>query len=156
MYGMFLGIPHLEMADWRGIYILPSIIAIGQKNWLFLSTGAPDRPVPTGHVRCPGHASRPLRSVSLDPTISELSDTHQTVWRYNAPESLVEGLSAQTVWSHTGRAGQKTRGSITRSTRLISGSTRLGSFKMSYELSQYFSSVLNESNSSWLASYSRA
>jgi hypothetical protein len=33
------------------------------------------------------------------------------------------------------RAGQKTRGSVTRSTRLISDSTRLGSFKTSHELS---------------------
>jgi hypothetical protein len=31
------------------------------------------------------------------------------------------------------RAGQKTRGSVTRSTRLISDSTRLDSFKMSHE-----------------------
>jgi hypothetical protein len=29
--GMFLGLPHLEMVDWRCIYRLPSIISIGQK-----------------------------------------------------------------------------------------------------------------------------
>jgi hypothetical protein len=28
---MFLGLSHLQMAGWRGIYSLPSIIVVGQK-----------------------------------------------------------------------------------------------------------------------------
>jgi hypothetical protein len=39
------------------------------RKLLFLSTGAPDSPVHTGHalftVRCPGHVSRPLGSVAV-------------------------------------------------------------------------------------------
>jgi hypothetical protein len=29
--GMLLGLPHLQMADWWGIYNLPTILAVGQK-----------------------------------------------------------------------------------------------------------------------------
>jgi hypothetical protein len=54
----------------------------------------------------------------------------------NSPTGTGMGEKAPPrVFTGMGRAGQKTRDSVTRSTRLISDSTRLGSFKMSHELS---------------------
>jgi len=52
--------------------------------------------------------------------------------------------------------GRKTRGSLARSARLISGSARLGSLKNVTEPSQCFSSGFYRASSSWLASSSRA
>jgi hypothetical protein len=50
--GMFHGLPHLQMASWRGI----NSLLLNYSHWidkmLLLSTGAPDSPVHTGHVRC--------------------------------------------------------------------------------------------------------
>jgi hypothetical protein len=42
------------------------------------------------------------------------------------------------------KAGRKARNSIARSTRIDSGSARLGSFNFSNELSKHHSSCLNE------------
>jgi hypothetical protein len=91
---MLLGLPHLEMAGWGGIYRPHPPNSCWTESSSFLSTGTPDtvrcqprlptvevyssRPLgPTGTqtVRCPGHVSRPLRSVAVDCWIRPLPDS---------------------------------------------------------------------------------
>jgi hypothetical protein len=101
--GMLLGLPHTQMAGWRGIYSLPLTSSSWTESCSFLSLGAPDSPVHTGHVRCPGHVSQPLRAAAADrwpdcPVHTGQSDA-------TAPESPFFGLSAQTVWLLTGQSG---------------------------------------------------
>jgi hypothetical protein len=70
---------------------------------MFLSTGAPDSPMDTGHalftVWCPSHISRPLGSVAVDHWIRLLPDylVHTGQSGATARERLVAGLSAQTA-----------------------------------------------------------
>jgi hypothetical protein len=97
--GILLGLPHLQMASSRGLNRLPLNYSRWTEKLLLLSSGAPDSPVHTVHVRCPGHVSRPLRSIAFDHWIrplARLSGAYQIVLCYNVRESLVTGLSAQT------------------------------------------------------------
>jgi hypothetical protein len=54
--GMLLGLPHLQMAGWGVFIASPTILAVGQKQQLFVDART-DSPVHTGHalfiVRCP-------------------------------------------------------------------------------------------------------
>ena len=66
---MLLGLPHLEVAGWGGIYSHHPILQPLEK---LLAMGAPDSPMHTGHVRCASHvilsveigAGRPLEALS--------------------------------------------------------------------------------------------
>jgi hypothetical protein len=72
--GMLLRLPHLQMAGWRGINILPLNYSRWIEKLLLLPLGTPDSPVHTGHVWCPGHVSRPLRSIAVnrwEPTVGQ-------------------------------------------------------------------------------------
>jgi hypothetical protein len=91
--GMLLGLPHLEMAGWRGINSLPSIIAVGQKagcfcHWMHQT------------VRCPGHICRPLRVAAVDRwmiycrPLARQFGAHRTVRCYSSRESVAGALCA--------------------------------------------------------------
>jgi hypothetical protein len=103
--GILLGLPHLQMAAWWGIYSLHHNSSHWTEKLLLLSSGAPDSPVHTRHVRCPGHVSRPLRSVAVDCWIQLLSrlSVHTEQSSATARERLVVGLSTQIVWCPTGQ-----------------------------------------------------
>jgi hypothetical protein len=113
---MLLGLPHSQMAGWRGINSLPLNYSRWTEKLLLLSLGTPDSPVQTrhvqchGHVWCPNHVSRSLRSIAVDRckaatdcwpdypmhtgqsgatppesprlriSLHKLSDAHRTVW----------------------------------------------------------------------------
>jgi hypothetical protein len=91
--GMLLGLPHLQMAGWRGINSLNLNYSRWIESWLFLSSSAPDNAVRSEHVQCPGHVSRLLRAATVDHwkiycrPLARLSGEHRTVRCYNTRES---------------------------------------------------------------------
>jgi hypothetical protein len=93
--GMLIGLPHVQMAGWRGINSHPSIIVVGQKIYCFCCWAhwtlwcTPDM-----HVQCPNHVSRPLRSVAVDRWIRPLPRLSGGA---TAPRAPTYGLSAQTA-----------------------------------------------------------
>jgi hypothetical protein len=77
--GILLGLPHLQMASWWGIYSLPHNSSHWTKNDCFCRWAHRT-------VRCPSHASRPLRSVAGDRWVQPLpkqSGAHRTLWWYS-------------------------------------------------------------------------
>jgi hypothetical protein len=89
--GMLLGLPHLEMADWRSINSLPSIIAVGPKascfyHWVHQT------------VRCPDHICRPLRVAAVDRwmiccrPLARQSGAHRTIRCYSSREFVAGTL----------------------------------------------------------------
>jgi hypothetical protein len=98
---MLLGLPHLQMASWRGINSLPLNYSHWTEKLLLLSSGAPDNLVHTGLVWCPGNVSRPLRSVAVDHWLDCPMHTGQP--SAIAPES-------PRLWTSLHRANQTGRG----------------------------------------------
>jgi hypothetical protein len=94
---MLLELPRLQMAGYRGIYSIPSIIVIGQKSYYFCRQAHRT-------VWCAGYVSLSLRSIAVDRWNRPL----QSVWCtpnspvLRRPRVLVAGLSAQTVQSTSG------------------------------------------------------
>jgi hypothetical protein len=71
--GMLLGLSHLRMAGWGGIYSPNPQTSRWTERSSFLSSGAPDRNCAVSGVH---HVSRPLASVAVDRWIRPLP----TVW----------------------------------------------------------------------------
>jgi hypothetical protein len=94
--GMFLGLPHLEMASWGYLQPPPIIIAVGQKQ-PFSVDGHTGQAWFT--VWCPSHVSQPLGSATVDCWIRPLLDypVHTGQSGATARGRLVAVPSAQTV-----------------------------------------------------------
>jgi hypothetical protein len=100
---MLLGLPHLEMVSWGGIYRRqPHFYPFERKHQLSIDGRTRQSNAhQTGHCSLSGtyHVRRPLGSVAVNHWIRllpRLSGAHQTVWCYS-PRVPVCGPSAQTV-----------------------------------------------------------
>jgi hypothetical protein len=93
--GMLLGLPHLQMADWRGINSLPLNYSHWTESWLLYLRA---RWQSGAHQTCP--VPRPRQSiveVCSSRPLARLSGAQRTIRCYSAQESLVAGLSAHSV-----------------------------------------------------------